>query len=107
MLNYEPLDEYQEELSFLQDVSINDFIEGFRDIRSKKVPNSPSTVIDEFKLTRAGKYLLEGNKGWMLNFPCDDTRTYIRILLESCSPESSIIQDITDVTVAGCRVPSD
>lgn len=101
MLNYEPLDEYQEELSFLQDVSINDFIEGFRDIRSKKVPNSPSTVIDEFKLTRAGKYLLEGNKGWMLNFPCDDTRTYIRILLESCSPESSIIQDITDVTVAG------
>lgn len=92
---------YIEEYNFLNSVTIDDFIAGFKELRVSQVPLSSFVELDKFELSRAAKYLASGTNGWMLNFPCSDVRSYIRVFLESCSFDSSVVQDITEVTNAG------
>ncbi|GGP47127.1 HEPN/Toprim-associated domain-containing protein [Shewanella saliphila] len=92
---------YIEEYNFLNSVTIDDFIAGFKELRLSQVPLSSFVELDKFELSKAAKYLASDTNGWMLNFPCTDVRSYIRVYLESCSFDSSVVQDITEVTNAG------
>ncbi|WP_199506986.1 MULTISPECIES: HEPN/Toprim-associated domain-containing protein [unclassified Psychrobacter] len=90
-----------EEYNFLNTVTIDDFIAGFKELRFNQVPLSSSVSLDKFELSTAAKYLASDNNGWMLKFPCNDVRSYIRAFLASCSLDSDVVQDITEVTHAG------
>ncbi|MGX9460399.1 HEPN/Toprim-associated domain-containing protein [Shewanella sp. A14] len=92
---------YIEEYNFLNCVTIDDFIASFKELRVRQVPWSSFVDQDEFKLSDAAKYLASDTNGWMLNFPCSDVRSYIRVILESCPFDSSVVQDLTEVTNAG------
>lgn len=92
---------YIEEYNFLNCVTIDDFIASFKELRVRQVPWSSFVDQDKFKLSDAAKYLASDTNGWMLNFPCSDVRSYIRVILESCPFDSSVVQDLTEVTNAG------
>lgn len=91
----------KEELDFLDVVTIEDFICAFRELRKQQVPWSTFKNLEKFQLSSTARYLASNNSGWMLNFPFRDVRNYIRIYLESCSLDSYVVQDITEVTNAG------
>ena len=95
------LEEFQKtEVALLESVSIEDFIIAFKELREKQVPLSSYSSKEEFELSDLGTYLMSGS-GWMFNYPGNDIRCYLRVLLESCRSDSIVTQDITEITNAG------
>lgn len=92
---------YLEEFNLLESITIEDFIFAFKELREHQIPLSSCVSIEEFNLSKVAEHLARDNYGWMLNYPCSDILNYIRVYLESCSLDSDVIQDITEVTNAG------
>lgn len=95
------LEEFQKsEIALLESISIEDFIIAFKELREKQVPLGSYVNTEEFGLSDLGAYLINGS-GWMFNYPGNDIRCYLRVLLESCRSDSTVTQDITEITNAG------
>ena len=96
-----PLAEFRKlEIDLLEYVNIKDFIIAFKELREKQFPLGSNVNTEEFGLSDLGAYLTNGG-GWMFNYPGNDIRCYLRVFLESCSSDSLVTQDITEITNAG------
>jgi len=94
---------YENEIELLKSSSLNNFIEAFIEIRTKKVPNHKTD--ENYNLSSVSKYLIDG--GWFLNFPCSEFGFYYRAFFESCDKDALVVQDITEVVHAGYYTPEE
>ncbi|PSW27178.1 hypothetical protein C9I94_04200 [Photobacterium swingsii] len=79
---------------------MDEYIAAFKEIRENNVPLTPFFKSEEHNLSEFAISLAR-NDGWMYNFPANDLRSYLRVLLESADRDQLVTQDLTEVTHAG------
>lgn len=96
----------EEEFNLLISSTLDDFFNAFQELKSNKLCSGDFAHEQDLKISKLASYLLNTD-GWRLNFPSNDIRCYIRLLLETFPKDALVTQDITEVTDAGYYEPAD
>jgi hypothetical protein len=107
--NYGYLSDLKRDQDTLISSDFSSWIEAFRDILSRNLQtynyHKRDTMKDENPLIQ---YILyEDDYDQIYRFPCSDIRALIRIMVEVCSPEELIIQDVSGLIASGYYDPED
>jgi hypothetical protein len=106
-MDFEDLNYSDEEITRLNSDILSDYLNAFQELIKNKVSlNSSSKESCSLNLSELAQHLL-GSGGWQFSFPVQDTRSYLRLVLEAFPKKALIIQDITEITNAGYYKPED
>lgn len=94
---------YTNKIRFLQPLQFDDFVNAFSKIITEKIVKDEIDKDDN--LSSLVNYLVDD--GEPFDFPYSEDGFYYRTLLESCSKNSLVVQDITEVVNAGYYKPED
>jgi hypothetical protein len=94
-------DLFRDERLFLEKLTFEDYMEAFGQVIQKGFRAAPFEDRKTQGLSRHVKYILDDNEDYVFGFFASDARALVRVACEVVSPESEVIQDITEVVAAG------
>jgi len=101
-----------DEYAILKSSNFEDFVDSFREIRELQLQHSLLNMVSfnewlenkyDKKVPPLIEYILKNDyrdeldAPWPYGYPCNNIRSFLRAVIESCSPEEYVVQEITDL----------
>jgi hypothetical protein len=97
---------WDKDIAVLESSSFEDYLEAYKVILESGV--HPVYSLDKFPdAPQLIRYILKENEEFHWGFPCEDIRCFFRALLEISPDEALVVEDLTEVVIAGYYTEED